>query len=243
MPAPVISDVIPLMLLQVGEPINYTPLASETPTSWACSGLPTGVSINTTTGVISGTPTTAGASTCSLTATNGSGTSLAVVFIFKVVASALDDDGLVRINFDLQTGLVTNPAISSGPQVFGKDGNVIGFALGLVRDGVLKSLDLTNVKVTLRDSYDQGDICTLYDAAPGAPLDALAPRYRVLFDLTADAILGTISEHEGDAVPNELAAKLDIELTFDIAEIASITEAKRTSVSLALHLAKALATS
>lgn len=242
MPVPVISDEFPLLLAQVGEAFNLTLYATESPTSWAWSNLPTGLSFNTTTGVLTGAPTTAGVSTCALTATNGSGTSAPINFVFKVIASALDDHGLVDLDFDLQTGLVVNPKITTGPQLFGKDGDKIGIALGLVRAGALRTLDVTNVKVTVRNSYDEGEICTVYDAAPAAPLDAQAPRYRLLFDLTAADILNTIAEFEGKPVPFELAAKIDIELTYTIEEIDSITEAVRTSVSFAMHLAKSLAT-
>ncbi len=57
-----------------GTPFSYAVVASGSPTSYSATPLPAGLNINATTGVISGTPTTAGSATVTLAATNSAGT-------------------------------------------------------------------------------------------------------------------------------------------------------------------------
>ena len=73
--APVISNTsIPAG--SIGVAYSFSIAASNTPTSYNATGLPAGLTINTSTGVISGTPSQTGTSNVTLSATNsgGSGT-------------------------------------------------------------------------------------------------------------------------------------------------------------------------
>ncbi|CAM4437389.1 putative Ig domain-containing protein [Flavobacterium terrigena] len=69
---PVITSVLTGSGAQ-GSSFTYTITATNTPTSYNATGLPTGLSINTTTGVISGTPSVSGTFNVTITATNGFG--------------------------------------------------------------------------------------------------------------------------------------------------------------------------
>lgn len=57
----------------VGQVFTYNITASNTPTSYNAVGLPAGLSVNTSSGAITGTPTIAGTSNVTISATNGSG--------------------------------------------------------------------------------------------------------------------------------------------------------------------------
>ncbi|MES2693043.1 MAG: putative Ig domain-containing protein, partial [Verrucomicrobiota bacterium] len=66
---------------------TYVIAATGIPTSYAASGLPPGLTLNSSTGAITGTPTTTGTFTVTVSATNTNGTSSATV-TFTIAAAA-----------------------------------------------------------------------------------------------------------------------------------------------------------
>ena len=65
----------------VGTVFGYQITATNSPTSYGATGLPAGLSVNTSTGLISGTPSAAGTSSVTLSATNATGTGNAALTV------------------------------------------------------------------------------------------------------------------------------------------------------------------
>ena len=99
----------------VGLSFAYTITASNTPTSFGAANLPAGLSLNSTTGVISGTPTTLGITTITLSAINDAGTgtqtlTLTVKHQTPVITSAATGNATVGLSFAYTITAINVPA-------------------------------------------------------------------------------------------------------------------------------------
>jgi Putative Ig domain/Abnormal spindle-like microcephaly-assoc'd, ASPM-SPD-2-Hydin len=98
----------------VGSAFSYQITANNSPTSYAATGLPAGLAANSTTGLISGTPTAAGTSTVTISATNSSGTgstnlTLTINQAAPVITSATSASGAVGSAFSYQITATNSP--------------------------------------------------------------------------------------------------------------------------------------
>jgi PKD repeat protein len=73
----------------VGAAFTFSVTATGSPTSYAATALPAGLVFNTATGAITGTPTAAGVTVVTLTATNATGTSLGSTLTITVAAAGV----------------------------------------------------------------------------------------------------------------------------------------------------------
>ena len=98
----------------VGTPFTLQISARNGPTSFSVTGLPLGMSVNSTTGIISGTPTTIGNFNLTLSATNGGGShqaahTLRVLPPLPVVSSTLAANAFPGVDFSFQVTATNNP--------------------------------------------------------------------------------------------------------------------------------------
>ncbi len=87
---------------QVGTAFSYQISATNTPTEYGASGLPTGLSVNTSTGAITGTPTQAGTFSVNISATNAGGTGTGTL---TLVIAALPANRQPRASIRIGTGV------------------------------------------------------------------------------------------------------------------------------------------
>lgn len=104
-----------------GTAYTYSITATNFPTSYGASGLPAGLSVNSVTGVISGTPTVTGTFNIAITATNGSGSDTKTL-VLTIAPKPLTITGLSGANkvYDGTTvATVFGTAVLSG--IYGAD--------------------------------------------------------------------------------------------------------------------------
>jgi hypothetical protein len=112
--APVISSSL-TQSGTVGSAFSYQISASGTPTSYGATGLPAGLSLNTTTGAITGTPTVAGTSNVSISATNSSGTGTAILVITVSPSGGGGGSSGLIAGWDFQTTTSGGTAVAAAP--------------------------------------------------------------------------------------------------------------------------------
>lgn len=100
-----------------GTAFSYSITANSSPTSYNATGLPSGLTINTTTGVISGTPTANGTTSVTISATNATGTGTATLTInislsAPIITSSLTASGATGVAFSGYTITATNSPTS-----------------------------------------------------------------------------------------------------------------------------------
>ena len=201
MAIPVISNTTSVLGFRKKQEFAYQPYASNTPTSWAASGLPTGVTINVTTGLISGAATIPGVYVVSLTASNATGPSTPHQIAIGIEDGPLNDSIGIEINVDVRTGYVAASGQSQPDPdkavLFAKRGDVLFLDVGFWRDDVLQDLPIADLKFQMRE-FDGETILVTSNGLIEDIGTSDAPRYRIAVDFSGPELDGVLGGYESD---------------------------------------------
>lgn len=216
MPSPVIDPRTSILSIAEGGAFNFRPAATNSPASWAASGLPDGLSINTSTGAITGTVTAeSGIYHVTLTATNGSGTGeLVLVIPVFVSPDVITGELTVEINVDIITGAVTvvgmvgaelSPPTTEQRDdglrravMLVKDGDRFPVSIGFTRDGVLQDLDLATLRMKAKEFEPEGALNLLDDNFEKVG-EGASTRYKSVINVEHDQFAAILSNYEADS--------------------------------------------
>lgn len=172
----------------VSSAFSYQITASNRPTSYDATRLPAGLSVNTMTGVISGTPTTVGTSYATITATNagGSGNAALVIVVapppMPVIVGMLSATGTVSSAFSYQiTG-------SNNPTSYDATGLPAGLSVNTMT-GVISGMPTTvGVSYTTISATNQGGTgsATLIITIAAPPVPVIGSSLQTLFTFTGN---------------------------------------------------------
>ena len=167
MPAPVISLTTSILGWRQWEYWEFQPGATNSPTSWACAGLPPGMTINTSTGKISGAATAPGVYelTDALKATNADGTGSMTITI-GIESGAIQPTSGVDVFVDVVTGEVTLNGAGVTDTGDGKlksllatkEGDDLLLYVRFVKNGVILDLDLEKLALWVKELEPENQV-------------------------------------------------------------------------------------
>jgi hypothetical protein len=153
-----VMSAIPDLSATTGTAFSYQAAASNTPTSFSATGLPTGISINSA-GLISGTTNVAGSYNVNVTASNSAGTSTPEAFVLTVAANI---PAPVLTNIPDQAGTATTQfsytvTATNSPKSFRATGLPTGISIN--NSGVISGItsDTGSFSVSVIATNDTGD--------------------------------------------------------------------------------------
>lgn len=201
MPVPIISNTTSVLGFRKKQDFAYQPYASNTPTSWAATGLPDGVAINTVTGLIDGAATIAGVYVVSLSAANASGQSTPHLIAIGIEETGMNDGIGIELDVNVRTGSVgatgqTQPDPDKAI-LFAKRGDTLFLDVGFWRGDVLQDLPIADLKFQMREFDGE----TVLVASSGLIEDigtSDAPRYRIAVEFSGTELDGVLGGYESD---------------------------------------------
>lgn len=211
MPAPVISPAQSILGYKRNEYFEFQPSATNSPVSWAAVGLPAGLSINSTTGLISGAATTAGVRNVTVTATASDATTGTATFVIginsEIAPAAASADISTEWNFDVVSralaALGGGGSFSSGtpgatPVIAEwKSDDIFLLRLRFLKNGQIIDPNPTALKLIIKENEPENSISldtTFVKTGTGD-----GAYFDLLVDLSDASVKNTLSSYDADA--------------------------------------------
>jgi Putative Ig domain len=197
MSVPILSPVTSIHSIPIGTAWSFRPaLAAGSPsaTSWTASGLPPGLTLSSTTGLISGVASGEGVFNVRLRASNASGASTWMVFPMGVRATGQESGAAKRVNINLQTGAVYSPDNNAIFRV--KSGDLMPVAVGFEDEGKLLDISMLSlINFSLKETDDE-PVIPLNDGLFQKIGAGIYTRYVTFLDLRGQALKNALSNWE-----------------------------------------------
>lgn len=180
---------------------QFQPTATNSPTGWSCENLPPGMSIDSTTGLISGFVTVPGVWDCPLVASNLSGDSEPLIIAIGIEATAYSPANVVSLNIDLETGHVSSndgsrSSAKNNVMLWVKENDTLPILVRFFTGEAYVELTLSALKFGVKEAEPE----TLLNVGGGAALDTDFKKYG--FDDSAYFLF--IADFDGEALASAL---------------------------------------
>ena len=204
MAAPIINPNTSVLGFTTGQFVAYQCATTDGQVgTWSCANLPEGLSINATTGLISGMPTTPGVYNCVIKIHNAAGDGLLPVTFGIDDAGYITDVG-IEVNIDLISGAVTFPTSADG-KLHGKSGDYLPLLIGLQKSGELLDLPVTGIAFGLKEF--ESDARLILSNGSFTKLGSYErTRWRTLVYLDQDKLAGALADYEASAAVGDAAS-------------------------------------
>lgn len=249
MAAPVISAITSILAYRMGEWWNYQPAATNSPTSWAATGLPEGMAINATTGKISGAATEPGVFDVVLSATNADPATGTLIFPIAIEAAQLSLGAAIDLEMDLGSGEVANPSMKGDLKsedglpvvLFGKLEDKLLIAAGFLKDASLQPLALARVDIAIKE-YEPESLLVITDGTFEVLGEWDTTRFQFMLHLDPTKLRAVLSSYEDDRDTYvDVVAELRYRLLHILPGDEEPTELERSSQNFVMRIARDLA--
>ena len=203
MAIPVISTTTSVLGYRKGQYFEYQMQATNSPTSWSASGLPSGMTISNA-GLVSGAATAAGVYLIKIIATNATGPSAPLEVAMGIEDTNFNDGVGIEVNIDLRSGAVSVPGITptsgqntSQAVMFLKYGDKVFLDVGFLKGEELQAMAMASIVMNIRE-FDGETVLVQSNGGLETIGTSDRSRYRILVDLDTPDLRNALGNYQGD---------------------------------------------